>query len=223
MWNSISFDLLARIFSFLPPDSLACAASTCKDWYTCTKSHPTSTLLTGTRGNPPWFLAMTIPKHHGLSCYAYNSDLRRWYSLEFLPHPIHPIAPVGNLILYRLANSPPLQLALCNPFTKKCVSLPSLNTLRTTPAVGVVAMDTDRDASSSSNFRIFVAGGMSVAPRGGGGASYEPTLEMYDSRVNKWQNLGLMPIEFAVRLTVWTPNESVYSMGMLYWITSARA
>lgn len=32
-----------------------------------------------------------------------------------------------------------------------------------------------------------------------------------------------MPLEFAVRLTVWTPNESVYSGGVLYWMTSARA
>ncbi|KAJ4966032.1 hypothetical protein NE237_017881 [Protea cynaroides] len=32
-----------------------------------------------------------------------------------------------------------------------------------------------------------------------------------------------MPIEFAVRLTVWTPNESVFSGGIIYWMTSARA
>lgn len=62
---------------------------------------------------------------------------------------------------------------------------------------------------------------MSEVP--GGGASYEPRLEMYDSRHDKWQISGTMPAEFAVRLTVWTPNESVYSNGVLYWITSARA
>nr|POE59827.1 f-box/kelch-repeat protein [Quercus suber] len=55
------------------------------------------------------------------------------------------------------------------------------------------------------------------------GATYEPTLEMYDSRRDTWQIVGPMPVEFAVRLTVWTPNESVYSKGVLYWITSARA
>lgn len=32
-----------------------------------------------------------------------------------------------------------------------------------------------------------------------------------------------MPLEFAVRLTVWTPNESVSAGdGAIYWITSAR-
>lgn len=30
-------------------------------------------------------------------------------------------------------------------------------------------------------------------------------------------------MEFAVRLTVWSPNEGVYSKGVLYWMTSARA
>lgn len=35
--------------------------------------------------------------------------------------------------------------------------------------------------------------------------------------------MGSMPVEFAVRLTVWTPSESVFSKGVLYWITSARA
>ena len=68
---------------------------------------------------------------------------------------------------------------------------------------------------------MYVAGGMSEAPSGG--AAYEPTLEMYDSRHGGWKIMGRMPVEFAVRLTVWSPNESVYSDGVLYWITSARA
>lgn len=66
-----------------------------------------------------------------------------------------------------------------------------------------------------------MAGGMSEAPRGG--ATYEPTLEMYDSRQDTWQVVGSLPMEFAVRLTVWTPSDSVYCKGVLYWITSARA
>ncbi|KAF5192326.1 hypothetical protein FRX31_018081 [Thalictrum thalictroides] len=224
MWNHLSFDLLTKIFTLLPPDSLACVESTCKDWQKCIKSYYSSSIphLMESRCNPPWFLAMITSKNYGHCCYAYNSVLDRWYllSLDFLPHPIHPIAPICSLILCRLANSSVLQLALYNPFTKQYKSLPPLNILRTTPAVGVIE-------ASSSSFRIFVAGGMSASSKGcsgsGGGASYEPTLEMYDLKVNKWQTIGLMPNIFAVRLTVWTPNESVYLMGILYWITSARA
>lgn len=62
---------------------------------------------------------------------------------------------------------------------------------------------------------------MSKATRGG--ATYEPTLEMYDSRHDRWKIVGPMPVEYAVRLTVWTPNESVFTDGVLYWMTSARA
>lgn len=63
---------------------------------------------------------------------------------------------------------------------------------------------------------------MSDAPRGGC-ATYESTLEMYDSRNDTWRIVGPMPTEFAVRLTVWTPNERVYINGVIYWMTSARA
>lgn len=56
-----------------------------------------------------------------------------------------------------------------------------------------------------------------------GGAVYQPSIEMYDSALGKWKTIGPMPVEFAVRLTVWTPNESVWSNGILYWMTSARA
>lgn len=70
-------------------------------------------------------------------------------------------------------------------------------------------------------FRVYVAGGMSDA--GQGGATYETNVEMYDSRIQMWQVVGSMPVEFAVRLTVWTPNENVCIGDTLYWITSARA
>lgn len=62
---------------------------------------------------------------------------------------------------------------------------------------------------------------MSEAPRGG--ATYEPTMEVYDSRRDTWRVVGPLPTEFAVRLTVWTPNDSVFLDGVVYWITSARA
>lgn len=98
-----------------------------------------------------------------------------------------------------------------------------LKITRTNPAVGVIMVLDSTQSVPFPCFKVFVAGGMSeaVAPRRG--ALYEPTLEMYDSRQDTWQIVGPMPVEFAVRLTVWTPNESVYSKGILYWITSARA
>lgn len=74
------------------------------------------------------------------------------------------------------------------------------------------------ESGSAAGFSVYVAGGMSD-----GGASYEPTLEVYESSSNRWRVVGSMPVELAVRLTVWTPNESVHVDGSLYWVTSARA
>ncbi|XP_038692764.1 uncharacterized protein LOC119990755 isoform X1 [Tripterygium wilfordii] len=95
--------------------------------------------------------------------------------------------------------------------------LPLLNVARTNPAVGVLVMG----RGPFPFFQVYVAGGMSDLPSGS--ATYESTLEMYNSRNDTWQIVGSMPMEFAVRLTVWTPNECVYSNGVLYWMTSARA
>ncbi|XP_010254355.1 PREDICTED: F-box/kelch-repeat protein At3g61590-like [Nelumbo nucifera] len=225
MWNNLPLDLLARVFSFLSPDSLARATAACKHWRACARTFSSYTVSVETDCccHPPWFLAMHTRNHRGFSFYVHNPSFDRWHllPLDFLPDPIRPVAPIGSLLLYRPAVSSPLQLGLCNLFTRHYRVLPSLTTPRTNPAVGVVGVDKTRDDASPSSFRVYVAGGMSTTPRRG--TTYEATLEMYDSRVDKWQSLGWMPIEFAVRLTVWTPNESVYSDGVLYWMTSARA
>lgn len=141
-------------------------------------------------------------------------------SLELLSNPIRIIASIGSLILLRATNSTVLVLSICNPFTRQFRHLPVLNIARTNPAVGVVVLSSSQ-YSPSPHFRVYVAGGMSDAP--GGGATYESTVDMYDSKLNTWQIVGPMPVEFSVRLTVWTPNESVYIDGVLYWMTSARA
>ncbi|KAJ1429116.1 Kelch-type beta propeller [Sesbania bispinosa] len=116
------------------------------------------------------------------------------------------------------SSSTTLQLALCNPFTRQFRYLPRLHIPRTNPASGVTILDSNH---GFDHFRVYVAGGMSEAAQGG--ATYETAVEMYDSKLDTWQIVGSMPVEFAVRLTVWTPNENVCIKGTLYWITSARA
>ncbi|XP_041017828.1 F-box/kelch-repeat protein At5g15710-like [Juglans microcarpa x Juglans regia] len=223
MWSDLPSDLLSNIFSYLSPDSLARARSTCRHWHAGAKAYLLTTIPPVPWDEPPWFLAMPMRnRNHRLSCYAHNPVLNNWHalSLHFLPDPVRLVGPIGSLVLIRPTNSTFLQLAICNPFSRQFRHLPLLNTTRTNPAVGVLVLDSSQDVPFPC-FRVYVAGGMSEAPRGG--AMYEPTLEMYDSRHDRWQIVGSMPVEFAVRLTVWTPNESVYSKGFLYWITSARA
>lgn len=225
MWNNLPFDVLSSIFSFLSPDSLARARSTCKNWHTCgtsiTKYKPHETT--------PWFLALPIRNYQKSCCYAHNPITKKWHeiSLDFFPFQtsLKPIGPIGSLVLLKVANSTALQLVLCNPFTRQFKYLPKLNISRTNPACGIVTILEPNDVWCFPCFRIYVAGGMSEAKHGG--ATYEPTVEIYESCIDTWKIVGSMPVEFSVRLTVWTPNENVCIEGRrtttLYWITSARA
>ncbi|KAG5008846.1 hypothetical protein AAZX31_07G030300 [Glycine max] len=219
IWSNLPFDILANIFSFLSPDSLARARSVCKNWHTCSKAYRIATTTTTS-----WFLALPI-RNHGPHCYAHNPVIDKWHQLS-LPIPsIRPIAPIGSLLLSRVTNSTTLQLGLCNPFTREFRHLPRLHVARTNPAVGVVTISESSNPNHNvrfPSFRVYVAGGMSEAAQGGG-ATYETKVEMYDSRFDTWRIVGSTPVEFAVRLTVWTPNENVCIGETLYWVTSARA
>ncbi|KAL5976951.1 hypothetical protein ACLOJK_021288 [Asimina triloba] len=217
MWNQLPFDLLAHVFSFLPPDSLARAASACRHWRTCAEAAPPALF----RRHPPWFMAMQT-RDRSATCYAHNLILRRWYALplDFLPHPIRPVSPIGSLLLCRpaLACSSLQQLIICNPFSRWHRLLPPPNIPRANPAVGVISPAASGGTGGEGSFRVFVAGGTSS-----GSASYEATLEVYESERDGWRELGRMPAEFAIRLTVWTPSGSVHAGDSLYWMTSARA
>lgn len=223
MWKDLSFDALSTIFSYLPPDSLARAGSACRHWHACARAYTPSHLH-----HPPWFVALPV-RNQTQSCYVHNPVQGSWHSLslDFLPDPVRPVGSVGGLLLLRATNCTTLRLLVCNPFTRQFRQLPPLNTPRSNPAVGVVAVSPTAATRCAPFpcFRVYVAGGMSGAPCGGGGATYESTLEMYDSGHDTWRVVGSVPVEYAVRLTVWTPNDSVYSSsdGLLYWITSARA
>ncbi|KAL1809696.1 hypothetical protein ACET3Z_026686 [Daucus carota] len=210
MWRNLPSDLLANIFSILSPDSLARAMTVCREWHKCAKCTPSRLR------HPAWLLALPCRTRSSLFCYVHNPTLQTWHmlSLSFVPTPSKAIATINGLVLFK-STTIALQLSVCNPFTRQFKYLPLLCIARTNPAIGVVEV-------GSNHFMIYVAGGMSDASKAGG-ATYEPTVEMYDSQFDTWEIIGTMPVEIAVRLTVWSPNESVYSNGVLYWITSARA
>lgn len=203
MWDQLPSDLLTLIFSFLPPDSLAGAALACHHWHL----FATAAAATTPRRHPPWFLAMHVTLSHAL-----NPSTGRWSPLPAPHSPVRPIAAVADsLLLCRLLPAASLRLAVSNPFSGSLRRLPPLNRPRSSPAVGVVV------GKISGTFKVFVAGGTSAA-------AYESSLEVYESEKGRWRTAGAVPPDLAVRLTVWTPNESVYDGdGGLYWVTSARA
>ncbi|PIN10848.1 hypothetical protein CDL12_16556 [Handroanthus impetiginosus] len=220
MWSNLPFDLLAKIFSYLPPESLARAKAACRNWQPAAESAAAAAHLHRHR-HPPWFIALPT-RSWGLSCYAHNPVGKSWHLLSIgrTISTIKPFATIGGLLLLKITSITALKLAIYNPFTKQFKPLPLLNVARTNPAVGVVEK-TSTQNFSKFGFKIYVAGGMSDSASGG--AIYQQTIEMYDSFLDKWTIIGPMPVEFAVRLTVWTPNESVHSNGVIYWMTSARA
>ncbi|KAK4761079.1 hypothetical protein SAY87_005972 [Trapa incisa] len=221
MWSDLPFHILDNVFSFLSVDSLARAHLACRNWHLCATSYLASPLHRLRRGQPPWFLALPS-RGRGLSCYAHNPATQTWchLSLDFFPEPVRPAASIGasGILLLRPSSSVVFKLAICNPFTRQLRYLPAPGRIRTNPALGVVVLPGLAASGSAPGFKIYVAGGMSD-----GGASYEPTLEVYESSSDTWRMVGSMPVEFAVRLTVWAPNESVHVGGSLYWVTSARA
>ncbi|KAK9054672.1 hypothetical protein SSX86_025751 [Deinandra increscens subsp. villosa] len=216
MWSNLPSDLLANILSYLPPHSLARAMAACRRWHDCGRS------TAGDKSHhTPWFIA--LPTRSSKFCFVHNPIESTWHllNLDHVPSLTRPMSTIGRhgLILFKSTGGVPLRLSVCNPFTGQFHHLPPLRKPRTNPAVGVIEGSPSR---ARPGFQLYVAGGMSEAASGGA-ASYEPTLEVFDSKSNKWTVIGSMPVEFAVRLTVWTPNESVYSNGVLYWMTSARA
>ncbi|GJZ43735.1 unusual floral organs-like protein [Tanacetum coccineum] len=167
-------DVLANVFSYLTPCSLARAMAACRHWHDCGRETRQTC-----RHRQPWFIALPTRSTSRQLCFFHDPIQRSWHllNLKHVPSMTRPVS--------------------------------------TNPAVGV-------REDFTNHFKLYVAGGMFEAANGGA-ASYEPTLEVFNSKSNKWTVMGSMLVEFAVRLTVWTPNESVYANGVLYWMTSARA
>ncbi|KAL9463245.1 hypothetical protein AB3S75_001115 [Citrus x aurantiifolia] len=91
MWSNLHFDVLANIFSFLSPDSLARVKSVCSHWHTCAKLYH---LRSGSQHRRlAWFLALPT-RNRGLCCYVHNPAMDKWHvlSLDFLPDPVRPVS-----------------------------------------------------------------------------------------------------------------------------------
>ncbi|GKB37560.1 F-box/kelch-repeat protein-like protein [Tanacetum coccineum] len=214
MWDNLPSDVLANVFSYLTPCSLARAIAACRHWHDCGRE--TRQIC---RHRQPWFIALPTRSTSRQLCFVHDPIQRSWHllNLEHVPSMTRHVSTIGGqgLILFKSTGGVPIRLSVCNSFTGQFGHLPHLQKSRTNPAVGV-------REDFTNHFKLYVVGGMSEAGNGGT-ASYEPTLEVFNSKSNKWTVMGSMPVEFAVRLTVWTPNESVYANGVLYWMTSARA
>ncbi|GJY41923.1 F-box/kelch-repeat protein-like protein [Tanacetum coccineum] len=201
MWDNLPSDVLANVFSYLTPYSLAHAMAAYRHWHDYGRETRQIS-----RHRQPWFIALPTHSTSRQLCFVHDPIQRSWHllNLEHVPSMTRYVSTIGGqgLILFKSTGGVPIRLSVCNPFTGQFGHLPHLQKSRTNPAVGV-------REDFTNHFKLYVAGGMPEAANGGA-ASYKPTLEVFNSKSNKWTVMGSMPVEFAVRLTVQTPNESVY-------------
>nr|GEW67204.1 hypothetical protein [Tanacetum cinerariifolium] len=186
VWDNLPSDVLANVFSYLPPCSLARAMAACHHWHDCGRE--TRQICCH---HQPWFIALPTRSTSRQLCFVHDPIQRSWHllNLEHVPNLTRPLLTIGGqgLILFKSTEGVPIRLSVCNPFTAQFSYLPHLQKPRANPAVGVAE-------GCTNQFKLYVAGGMSEAVSGGA-ASYESTLEMFDSKSNKWTVMGPMPVE----------------------------
>lgn len=223
LWIHMPQDLLGQILSRTSIDNVIRSSSVCKEWESYIRSGAFIKLWKSAwpYQGPPWLFAVSKYNCRDCCC-AYNPIANRWYSIPlcFLPPSIRfPVAAIGQQLLIKGSSTGSHHLAVCNPIAKKWRLLPALHRPRLNPCIcGIESKfgPTDKYGCDSS-FQVIVAGGSSQ-----NGNSYEPTIEIYDSCADSWHVIGEVPCEYAVRLAVWTPNDTVYCNGVIYFLTSAR-
>ncbi|GKF37366.1 unusual floral organs-like protein, partial [Tanacetum coccineum] len=131
MWDNRPSDVLANVFSYLTPCSLARAMVACHHRHDCGRE--TRQIC---RHRQPWFIA--LPRQ---LCFFHDPIQRSWHllNLEHVPSMTRHVSTIGGqgLILFKSTGGVPIRLSVCNPFTGQFGHLPHLQKSRTNPAVGV--------------------------------------------------------------------------------------
>ncbi|XP_062020583.1 SKP1-interacting partner 15 [Rosa rugosa] len=134
--ESLPHDALHHIFSLLPLPQIMICRSVSKHLHQVLTS-PSFIHLISTHSPPLRLLALRPPhhRHHHLSSppslHVFDPDLHRWlrFPLDFLPfRSPHPVASSSGL-LYLWADSPDSttkSLVVCNPLTRRFLTLPQL-------------------------------------------------------------------------------------------------
>ncbi|GLJ43883.1 hypothetical protein SUGI_0914740 [Cryptomeria japonica] len=216
-------DLLGHILSRTSVDNVIRSSSVCRDWelYISSKSFMELWRQSCRFQGPPWLFALSTYNCRDC-CSAYNPVMNKWYSIPplFLPQSLRiPVAAIGGFLLVKGSSTVSQHLAVCNPISKQWRNLPPLHKPRSSSLISVIErrFHSDGNNGNCSGFQIIVAGGRSQDANG-----YEPSIEMYDSLADSWNVVGEVPCEYAVRLALWTPNDTVYCNGTIYCLTSAR-
>ncbi|GKD20904.1 F-box domain, cyclin-like protein, partial [Tanacetum coccineum] len=136
MWDNLPSHVLANVFSYLTPCSLACAMAPSRHWHDCGRE--TRQIC---RHRQPWFIALPTRSTSRQLCFIHDPIQRSWHllNLEHVPSVTRPVSTIGGqgLILFKSTGGVPIRLSVCNLFTCQFGHLPHLQKSRTNLAVGV--------------------------------------------------------------------------------------
>ncbi|GKC77118.1 unusual floral organs-like protein, partial [Tanacetum coccineum] len=186
MWDNLPSDVLANVFSYLTPCSLARAMAACRYWHDCGRE--TRQIC---RHRQPWFIALPPRSTNKQLCFVHDPIQRSWHLLNFehVPSMTRPVSTIGGqgLILFNSTRGVPIWLSVCNPFTGQFGHLPHLDKWK---ELGVPMGDT-------LEFATLVLCDGKVAVVGGTHDGNVLVWELGDG--DEWILIERMPLELAKR------------------------
>ncbi|KAF8412164.1 hypothetical protein HHK36_000122 [Tetracentron sinense] len=198
-------DLLERILTYLPVESIFRAGSVCKRWNEIVNSKSFLWNFSNVLSHKPWYYMFTSSDEP--IGYVYDPILRKWYSFElpYIETSNWFIASSCGLICF-MDNESRSDLYVCNPFTKRC------NKLEDPP--GLKFSDYSALAISvnklSQSYTVAIAKSKQVP---GTYIQWDLSIHVYDSETLAWVN------SVTEVLTGWRAgDESVICDGVLYFL-----
>ncbi|KAK4746467.1 hypothetical protein SAY87_012779 [Trapa incisa] len=198
-------DLLERILSFLPVESIFRAGSVCKRWFEIVSSKRFQRNLCHTLPQKPWYFMFTSSDE---PCgYAYDPVLKKWYSIDLpcIENSNWSVASSSGLLSF-MDNDSRSRLYVCNPISKRW------RMLEEPPGVkfsdyGALAMSVNRP---SHCYNISVVKSKQVP---GNFFQWDLSIHLYNSETMVWST-SLTEV-----LTGWRGgDESVICNGVLYFL-----
>ncbi|PKA66662.1 F-box/kelch-repeat protein [Apostasia shenzhenica] len=199
--NILPNDILERIFSFLPIASIFRAACVCKRWNDVV--HSRKPLWANRRPQKPWYFMFTC--NDTAEGYAYDPDLRKWYSIELpcIEKSNWFISSSSGLVCF-MDSTTRSRIFVCNPITRdwrRLITPPGVKS----PDYSALSISMDR---KSSSYDVIVVKTKQVPEDF---LQWELAIHVYDSESELWAT-------FASEVLVgWRGgDESVVCKGVLY-------
>ncbi|KAJ8458653.1 hypothetical protein OPV22_031579 [Ensete ventricosum] len=172
----LPYDILERIFSFLPMASTIRATSVCKRWYHII--HSKRFIWANKLPQMPWYFMFTC--NEAAAGYAYDPVLRKWYNIDLpcIEKSNWFVSSSHGLVCF-MDNDSRSRIFVCNPITKDCKRLLEPPGARF-PDYSSLAMSVDRN---SHHYTIVVVKSKQVP---GDFSLWDFSIHIYRSESKSW-------------------------------------